>query len=138
MGKNPLETTKFMYNAFAHGDIPALMECLSPNIAWEYGVISHDVPWYQARQGLTGVGEFFASLQAIEFHKFEPTVFLQEGNTVVVLLNADYTVKATGLRVVYEDAVMLWKFDASGQVTQFAHRVDTHQAWLAHHGRAGA
>jgi len=71
-----------MYHAFAHGDIPALLECLSPTIEWEYGVISTDVPWYQARQGPPGVGHFFASLQAREFHTFEPTVFLHEGNTV--------------------------------------------------------
>ena len=47
-------------------------------------------------------------------------------------MDADYTVKGMEGRVVYEDAVMIWHHDANGDVCRFAaHRLDTHQAWLA-------
>jgi hypothetical protein len=63
----------------------------------------------------------------------EPKSFLAGDNAVVVLLDAEYTVKATGRRVAYEDAVMIWRFNAAGEVVRFAHRVDFHLAWLAQH-----
>jgi ketosteroid isomerase-like protein len=128
---NHVETTKGMYAAFARGDVPAILERLALDVEWEYGVISNDVPWYQARRGRAEVVGFFQSLAAVEFHQFEPKVYLAHNDTVVVLLDADYSVKATGKHVVYEDAVMIWKFNDVGQVTRFAHRVDTHQAWQA-------
>ncbi len=128
---NHLETTKHMYEAFARGDVPAILACLHEDVEWEYGVISHDVPWYQARRGRSEVMGFFESLAALTWHKFEPKSFLAADDLVVVLIDADYTVTATGGRVVYEDAIMLWRFDDQGLVRRFAHRVDTHQAWLA-------
>jgi hypothetical protein len=50
---------------------------------------------------------------------------------VVVLIDVELTVKATGTRIVEEDEVHIWYFDAQRRVTRFGHRVDTHQHWLA-------
>jgi len=130
---NHVEATKAMFEAFARGDVHAILERLAPDVEWEYGVISHDVPWYQARRGRAEAARFFQSLAAVEFHQFQPKAFLGHDDTVVVLLDADYSVKTTGKHVVYEDAVTIWKFNAAGQVARFAHRIDTHQAWLAYH-----
>jgi ketosteroid isomerase-like protein len=130
---NHVETIKSMYEAFARGDVQGILERLAPDVEWEYGAISHDVPWYQPRRGRAAVVGFFRSLDAVEFHRFQPKAYLGHDDTVVVLLDADYSVKATGQHVVYEDAVMIWKFNAAGQVARFAHRVDTHQAWRAYH-----
>ena len=138
MHRSPLDTTRFIFNAFAQGDIPALLACLADDIEWEYGPCSQDVPWYQNRTGIAGAMEFFQSLAAVEFHKFETTAFLAEGNTVVVLLDSDYSVKANGNRVVYEDAVFVVRFNDEGKIRRFAHRVDLHQAWLAWHGNQRA
>lgn len=134
MNRQPLETTRHIFNAFAEGDIPALLACLADDIEWEYGPCSQDVPWYQNRKGIAGAMEFFQSLAAVEFHKFETTAFLGDGDTVVVLLDSDYSVRSNGRRVVYEDAVFVVRFDAEGKIRRFAHRVDLHQAWLACHG----
>jgi hypothetical protein len=92
------------------------------------------VPWYQARRGRSAVSGFFESLAAVEWHQFNPKTLLADDDLVVVLLDADYTVTATGGRIVYEDAVMIFRFDKDGLVERFAHRVDTHQAWLACQG----
>jgi ketosteroid isomerase-like protein len=128
---NHVEVTKAMYEAFTRGDVQVILERLAPDVEWEYGVVSNDVPWYQARRGRAEVVGFFQSLAAVEFHQFQPKAYLGHDDTVVVLIDADYSVKATAKHVVYEDAVMIWKFNAAGQVARFAHRLDTHQAWRA-------
>lgn len=132
MNRTPLATTRFIFNAFAQGDIPALLACLADDVEWEYGPVSQNVPWYQNRRGVAGAMEFFQSLAAVEFHKFETTAFLADGDTVVVLLDSDYSIRSNGKRVVYEDAVFVVKFNAEGRIRRFAHRVDLHQAWLAY------
>ena len=136
MNRTPVDTAKHIFGAFTQGDIPAVLACLAPDVQWEYGPVSQNVPWYQNRHGIEGATEFFQSLAGCEFHKFQTTAFLGEGNTVVVLLDSEYTVKKTGRKVVYEDAVFVLKFNSSGQIAKFAHRVDLHQAWVAYNEEA--
>ncbi len=138
MNRSPLETTKFIFSAFAQGDIPSLLTCLADDVEWEYGPCSQNVPWYQKRSGVEGALEFFQSLAAVEFHKFETTGFFGEGDTVVVLVDSDYTIRSNGNQVVYKDAVFVVKFNPAGKIRQFAHRVDLHQAWVAYNGDAAA
>ena len=138
MSRAPHETARHMFKAFALGDIPAILACLAPDVQWEYGPVSQNVPWYQNRHGVQGALEFFQSLAGCEFHQFNTTAFLGDGDTVVVLLDSDYTVKKTGKRVVYEDAVFVMKFNTEGQIRKFAHRVDLHQAWLAYNAGESA
>jgi hypothetical protein len=54
---------------------------------------------------------------------------------VVVLGDAEYTIKQNGRKIVYEDVVFLFHFNEAGKVQKFAHRNDTHQAWLAYHNK---
>jgi ketosteroid isomerase-like protein len=133
--RDNVATTKSLYEAFGRGDVPYILSRLADDVEWEYGVIANDVPWYQKRRGKEGALAFFQSLAAVEFHTFTPKLFLQHDNLVVVLLDSEYTVRSSGGRVSYEDAVVLWRFNADGLVSHFAHRVDTHQAWLAFHNR---
>ena len=62
------------------------------------------------------------------------TTFLESGSTVVVLFQLEATVRATGRKVVEEDEVHIWHFDAAGKASRFRHRVDTLQHHLAYHG----
>jgi len=55
---------------------------LAPNVEWEYGINSTDVPWLQPRQGREHVAAFFQSLAALDIHKFEPKTFLESGDVV--------------------------------------------------------
>ena len=129
-----LATVQGIYAAFRRGDVPAILECLAEDVAWEYGLNSTDVPWLQPRRGRSEVGGFFRSLGAVEFHRLEVTTFLESGSVVVVLLQVEATVYATGRRVSEADEVHIWHFDDAGRVARFRHRADTHQQHLAFHG----
>lgn len=138
MSRTPLDTTRLIFAAFAQGDIPSILGCLAPDVQWEYGPVSQNIPWYQNRTGPDGALAFFQSLAEVEFHRFEPTAFLADGNTVVVLLDSEYSLRKNGRRVVYEDAAFVIRFDDQGRIRKFAHRVDLHQAWLAYNDRPAA
>lgn len=53
------------------------------------------------------------------------------GNTVVALLNVDFSVKATGKKVSQPDEVHIFRFNDKGEVSSFKHRVDTLAQHLA-------
>jgi ketosteroid isomerase-like protein len=128
-----LRTTQEIYQAFGRGDVPAILAELSDSVDWDYGPASTDVPWLQRRKGRDGAASFFASLEAIQIHTFAPKTFLESEGLVVALVDIEFTVKATGKRVVEEDEVHIWRFDAQGKVARFRHRSDTHQHHLAYH-----
>ena len=130
-----LETVQQIYAAFGRGDVPVILEHLDESVEWEYGVNSTDVPWLQPRRGRDGAAQFFASLGEIDIHRFEVKGFLAgEGGLVVGLFDIEFTVKATGKRVVEEDEVHLWYFNAAGKAVRFRHRADTHQQQMAWSG----
>jgi uncharacterized protein len=103
-------------------------------VVWEYGDNATDVPWLQPRRGREQVGGFFQALATLDFHSFTPREFFESGPTVVVLVDLEATVKATGKRVVELDEVHIWHFGADGLVARFRHRADTHLQWKAYHG----
>jgi ketosteroid isomerase-like protein len=116
-----------MYAAFGKGDVPAILERLSETVEWEYGAGDTEVPWLKLRRGRAGAAEFFSSLAGLEITKFAPKTFLEAPGVVVVLLDLEGVVKATGKRIVEEDEVHIWHFDAAGKVARFRHRADTQQ-----------
>jgi ketosteroid isomerase-like protein len=124
-----------VYAAFGRGDIPAILGKLADDVVWEYGMNATDVPWLQPRRGRAAVAGFFEALGAVEFKKLDIHTLLENGSTVIALIDLDATVKATGRRVVEEDEAHIWHFDGHGKVARFRHRVDSHQHWLAYHGQ---
>ena len=126
-----VETVQQIYSAFERGDIASILDRLSDDVEWEYSITPLGVPWLEKRRGRAQVPQFFASMAGFELHRFQPKTFLEHGNIVVVLIDVDLTVKATGRRLVEEDEIHIWHFDALGRVTRFGHKVDTHQHWLA-------
>lgn len=126
------DTVRGIYEAFARGDVAAILETLADDVEWEYGVNSTTVPWLQPRRGRDAVPGFFETLfPAIEIHRFEPKELLESGDLVVAIIDFEFTVRATGRRVVEEDEAHLWRF-ADGKVVRFRHRADTHQQQLAY------
>ena len=126
-----LRTVRDIYEAFGRGDVPTILSRLAETVEWEYGATSLEVPWLQARRGREGAAAFFSSLAALDFKKFTPKTFLEGSGVVVVLLDVEFIVKATGKSVAEEDQVHLWNFDEHGQVSRFRHRVDTQRHALA-------
>ncbi len=129
-----LETVQHIYAAFGQGDIPVILDHLAEDIEWEYAITSPITPWLQPRHGRTAVLQFFEALSAFEFHKFQPKTFLENGSVVVALIDVALTVKATGRKIVEEDETHIWYFNAEGKVNRFAHKIDTHQHWIAYRG----
>jgi ketosteroid isomerase-like protein len=130
-----LETVQDIYAAFGAGDIPGILSKLADDVDWEYGSTSTDVPWLQHRRGRDAVGGFFEALVALDFHSFVPKEFLESGDTVVVLLDVELTVKATSTRLSEEDETHIWRFGADGKVARFKHLVDSHAHQRAYKGR---
>ena len=127
-----VEKVHQIYAAFGRQDILAILQRLADSIEWEYGVNATVVPWLQPRRGRAEVADFFSALSALEIHSFQPKTFLESGNIVVVLIDVEATVKATGRKIVEEDEVHIWHFDPEGQVSRFRHRADTYQHLVAH------
>lgn len=130
-----LGTVQKLYAAFGQGDIPTILEHLAEDIDWDYAIRATEVPWLQPRHGRDQVPKFFEALGAVEFQKFEPKTFFENEDFVVVLLDVEMTVKATGQRIAEEDEVHIWHFNSQGLVDRFAHKLDTHQTWLAYRGK---
>ena len=93
-----LQTVQKIYGAFGAGDVPAILSKLADDVEWD-GDASGDSPLNQPRRGRDGVGEFFVNTQSVDFTNFSPTAFLESGNVVVALIDAAFTVKATGKSV---------------------------------------
>ncbi len=128
----PIERVQQIYAAFGRGDLPYILSCLASDVDWEHDSFPNPIPWLQPLQGRDAVPRFFEALQAnVEFHVFQPKQFFAEGNTVVDLVDQEFTVKATGKRVVESDEVHIWRFNEQGLVQRFRHRADTWQSVLA-------
>ena len=130
-----VKTVQTIIEAFKAGDIDLVLSHVADDVDWEYGSVV-DVPWYTPRKGKMEAAKFFQALQAVEFFQFEPKSYVGEVDWAAVLLDSEYRLKSNGQRVVYEDAFLIFRFNAEGKVARFAHRVDMHQAWRAYHGTA--
>jgi ketosteroid isomerase-like protein len=133
-------TVQDIYAAFGRGDVPAILERLADDVRWDHlpdggGAARHDVPWLQPRTGRDDVAGFFAALGGLEIHDLTPTGIFEAGDTVVVLLDEDATVKATGERF-RDKTAHVWTFDPEGRVVEFRHVADTVKHVEAYAARA--
>jgi ketosteroid isomerase-like protein len=121
-----LAVVQEIYGAFGRGDVPAILGHLAPDVEWEYGAGPTPVPWLQKRHGHAGAQQFFAEVAAtLEIQMFAPKSFFEGQGVVVVLLDLEARVKATGKPIHEEDEVHIWHLNAANKVTRFRHRVDT-------------
>jgi ketosteroid isomerase-like protein len=126
-----LETVQAIYDAFGRGDVPAILEKLADDVAWDQDAPGYGVPIYEPGTGRDHAARFFQLLQDLEFHRFEPTNFLTGGNQVAVTINLEAEVKATG-RTAEALEIHLWTFGDDGKVSRFFHAIDRHAFVLAY------
>jgi ketosteroid isomerase-like protein len=123
-----LDTIQSVYQAFGQGDIPAILERVSDDVAWEHWddntAQRAGVPWYEARDGRDGAAAFFASLDLMEIHDFQVLNLMEGGNQIAATIKIDFTVKETGERV-RDEEIHLWTFDEAGKITGMRHYTDT-------------
>lgn len=124
-----VDTVREIYAAFGRADIPAILDCLADDISWEHWDTEHSaqeagVPYLRRRNGPGEVAAFFESLEALEFHAFEPVAFLEGNGQVVAVIKVDLTARETGRR--FQDVeIHLWTFGPDGKVTGLRHFLDT-------------
>jgi uncharacterized protein len=122
------DSVREIYEAFGRGDIPAILERLHPEVAWESwagnSAQAADVPWLKPRSGRDGVADFFAEVGKLEIREFAVLDVLESGRQVAVEVLIDAHVPQTGGH--YRDEELhLWTFDESGQAIRMRHYVDT-------------
>ena len=111
-----MRTVQEMYAVFGRGDVPSILSRLGESVEREYDPCRRLSPGCSGGGGETTAASFFARLAAIELHRFTPKEFLEGDDTVVVLLDVEFTVRATAKRCSEEDEIHVWRFD-SGEVT---------------------
>jgi len=126
-----MRSVQAIYEAFGRGDISAILDRLADDVVWDQDAPGYGVPIYEPGAGKAHVERFFASLQDLEFVRFEPTNFLVGGNQVAVTIDLEVKVKASGAPMEALE-IHLWTFGDDGKVTRFFHAVDRHAAVLAY------
>ena len=128
MGQN-LETVKQIYAAFGRGDIPAILDTLADDVAWEAwadnSAAKVGVPWLVPRHGKAGAADFFGLIgTTFVVKKFRVLSLMDGGDQVAAEFEIECDVPSTGGH--YRDEEMhLWTFDATGKVIRLRHYTDT-------------
>jgi uncharacterized protein len=94
--KSNLEIVQAGYNSFLQGNIEGILDLLNDDITWELPS-SAGVPFSGVFSGKKGVLDFFQQIAANnEFHEFNVTDFIADGDKVVALGSLKATSKTTG------------------------------------------
>lgn len=121
-----LATIRKIYEAFGRGDVPAILEHISPEVHWEFGTPDHGIPWLVQGRGREGVLSFFQAVGAeLAFERFEVLAVMGEGEWVVGLIHLEAVAKRTGKRFREECEAHIWRFDPQGRVIGMRHAADT-------------
>jgi ketosteroid isomerase-like protein len=116
-------TIKQVYEAFGKGNIPAIVDRLDENVAWDTQSEAHGVPWLSPRRGKANIPAFFESLAPLHFTRFEPHTFFTDGDKVFVLIHME--VDSNGKHYVFPNEGHLWKFGGDGKIVEYQHVTDT-------------
>ena len=117
-----LNAIKAVYEAFATGDIPAVLGTLSPDIAWTE---AEGFPYGGTYHGPRGVLEGVFMRLGSEWDGFAavPDEFIDGGDTVVVLGKYSGKYKKTG-KSFQANFAHVWKMQ-DGKAAQFIQYVDS-------------
>ncbi len=125
-----VETVQSMYAAFGRGDVASILARLHPEVDWRINVdpaapgVAHVAPMRPCR-GNRSVPDFFAALaRDLDFHVFEPRLFLTAGHSVASRVRIEWTHRGTKKRFA-ADSLHLFTFDAAGKLTEFREFTDT-------------
>ena len=108
-----IQVIKDMYQAFTRGDLPFILDKISPVNFETWGVLANGTwraPWHQPAHNRAEVAKYFeAVLGAMEPLRFEPGVMAASGDYVYATVNMEYKVRATGKILVMADTVHKFK-----------------------------
>lgn len=124
-----LGTITGVYEAFSRGDVPAILDALDENVAWESWIdnsaASAGVPWLLPRHGKAGAAEFFGVLGSqMRILDFRVLSMMAGESQVAVEFEIELEVPSTGERF-RDEEIHLWTFNDRGKVVRFRHYADT-------------
>lgn len=106
-----------MYTAFGSGDVPAILDKLTDDVAW---ILHLDpiVPWSGDYSGKSRVHKFFENIySSVTVTSFEPLEYVAQGDTVVSIGRFGCRSNATG-KSADTRWVFIWKF-RDGKVSSY-------------------
>jgi ketosteroid isomerase-like protein len=120
-------TVAEIYAAFGRGDVPAILDRLADDVAWEEwpaneaqrAGVRHLLP----RRGVTAAAEFFAVIGGWTVRDFAVLDIIGDGRQVVAEIRAAFDLSDGGRFA--DEELHLWTFDAVGRVARFRHYCDT-------------
>jgi ketosteroid isomerase-like protein len=125
-----------VYEAFARGDMAAVLDKVSGDATWGMMGRPQDIPIAGIHHGKSGVGEFFKTLaETQELTCFEPRTFAAADDTVFVLGHAEWRMHRNG--VTGENAWVHVFTIRDGKVTSFRGHWDTGSLAAAYHAGPG-
>jgi ketosteroid isomerase-like protein len=92
-----IKTIHAVYEAFARGDVPAIVDVVTDDVDWAADSSMTSAPWYGVRHGKDGVVAFFEAFgSAMEVEQFDPVSFAANDNEVHTLVRFTAKRRATG------------------------------------------
>jgi len=105
------ETVKAIYDAFANGNIPFILETVSENFTWQDPCDPSVVPYGGVHKGRTEFMEFFQQLGGnTDTTLWQVDDYVSEGELVIAEGKHGFQSKKTGKNVLSEWA-MTWRFE---------------------------
>jgi uncharacterized protein len=112
------------YADFGSGNIPGLLDRLTDDVVWTTPGEGTLIPSAGRLQGKDQVGQFFAGVgSTLEFHDFNPSEFIAQGDVVVALGTWDATVRGTDVRI-QDGFAMVFRL-RDGKIAEFREYSDT-------------
>ncbi len=106
------KTVQALYEAFLADDMDSIF-AFSEGLVWENFEAN---PFRGSHEGREGFTEMLEIIDQTDMTGFEVEQILADGNTVVAILNIDYTVKATGKAASSGPTVHIFEFDGDKAV----------------------
>ena len=92
-----IATIQRVYEAYGRGDVAAILEMVTDDVDWASESSSTIAPWHGLRRGKTEVAGFFkAHGETAEVVDFKPAAFAASDDDVMVVIDCEMKVPATG------------------------------------------
>jgi uncharacterized protein len=113
----PLALVQDAYACFGRGDLPALLQLMTPDVAWQF-VGDRSVPYTGSFSGTGAVAEWFGRVAQFDgIEAFEPREFFA-GDGHVTVIGWERTRALPGGLVFEADWVHLWQ-TRDGRISRF-------------------
>ena len=118
-----------IYAAFGRGDVPAILDLLAPDIAWDAdwadnfaqrdGTVEHFLP----RRARAQVADFFGILATYTVHDFRVLRMLAGDDAVAAQVVIEVSTPDGGR--FRDEELHLWTFGSDGKIVALRHYIDT-------------